>query len=304
MWNWYSSNPRPISERTCARLASLVATALVATAPAIAQPLRQVLVEFRIESGSTLDQARLRSPEAIAAVESRLARLARQQFLFLEWLPAGENPEPDAPRWVLLLADGPSGACDPPSVRARFSAERGGLEAWSYPEMELTALCDLAAPELTLEQLVTRISTLADLVFRDADAMRTLESQFLSEIVVSKSLAPDAAAQKLYLPLKGLKAKAESEIEVRFENRRDNRLFAHPGDIDGDRTQLLLESFVCAGIASGTPAANALPLPWHPRLPEVLDTCHDPWVYMKVYKPNPLEVEAGIVTTLDDGGMP
>ncbi len=304
MSTWCSSNPPRTSERPRRRFAPLVAAALLVALPATAQPLRQVLVELRIEPGSTLDQTRLTTPEVVAAVETELARIAHASFLYLDWTPAAPDAVADAPRWVLLLADGPSGACDPPSVRARFRAERGGIVAWTYPELELSALCDLAAPEMTATELVAKVAELAHRVAEDADAMRALEERFLSEIVVSKSLAPDAALQKLYLPLKGLKAKAESEIEVRFQNRLDRRLVAHPGDIEGERTQLLLESFACAGIVSGAPAVNALPLAWHPRLQELLDTCREPFVYMKIYKPNPLEVEAGIVTTLEEGGTP
>lgn len=302
MCNSCLSNPPRTSERSGLRLAPLVAAALLAATGAAAQPLRQVVVELRIEPGSTLRH--LRTPEVAAAVEKELARIAKEKFLYLDWVPSAEAAAPAAPRWVLQVADGPRGACDPPAVRASFRAERGGVVAWSYPDLELTGVCDIAASEMTINEFTAKVSALATGVAADPQAMRDLEARFLSEIVVAKSLTPDPAAQKLYLPLKGLKAKAESEIEVRFKNRLDSRLLAHPGDIEGERTQLLLVQFACAGINSGAPAASALPIAWHPRLPELLAACPDPFVYMKLYKPNPLEVVRGVVTTLGDGGMP
>jgi len=320
MWTWYSSNPRANSGRLRVRWGATAAAALLAVAPGAAQPLRQVRVEFRIDPGSTLDQPRLTAPAVVDAIESELARLAHEKFLYLDWVPAAGDADPLVPRWAVRLADGPKGACNPPSVRARFragwgavaaadfpSSDRGDIEAWSYPEQEFSTPCDLALSEMTTAQLADKVTALAELVLGDADAMQALEERFLSEIVVAKKIFRDSGgAQKLFLPVRGLMAKTESEIEVRFENGRANRLLGHPGDIEGTNTQLLIESFVCSGIVSDTPPVDALPRPWHPLLQEVLDTCRDPWIYMKVYKPDPKEgqVERGIVTTLDNGGMP
>jgi hypothetical protein len=298
----YSSNP--IQARR--RILPLVATAVVgwlALGPAgvEAQPERQVLVDFQIAPGSTLDQPRLTTAQVRAEVESAIARLAHQKFLYLDWVPGSGGDPGSAPRWSLRLEDGPSGACDPPAIRATFTAKRGAVVAWSYRALEFSEVCDIAVPEITSNDLVAKVGGLATQVLGDADAMRDLESRFLSEIVVSKSLTSDPQSQQLFLPLKGLKAKTESEIEVRFENRLDRRLVAHPANVQGDRTQLLIESFACAGIDSGAPLANALPVAWHPRLPELLETCPEPWVYMRLYKPNPLEVDSGVVTSFDDG---
>lgn len=302
-WIWYLSNRMPSRRQRRRQFVQLIASAMLATTAAAAPSLRQVIVEFRIEPGSTLDQEPLRAAATTAAAEEAVAQLAREKFLFLEWLPSGRGAAPDSPRLVLQLADGPAGACDPPAVRARFSARRGETAAWNYRDLEFSPLCDLGAPEMTSVQLVAKVAELTAVVIQDADKMKALEEQFLSEIVLSKALSPDPVARKLYLPIKGLKAKTESEIEVRFRNQLADRLVAHPGDIEGGRTQLLLERFACAGIDSG-PALNALPIAWHPRLQELLETCREPWVYMKVYKPSPLESEAGVVTTLEEGGNP
>lgn len=299
MWTWCLSNPSGSAERSRRRLRRLVAGLLLVATPVAAESLRQVVVEFRIEPGSTLDQPRLRAPAVTAAAEEAAARVAGEKFLFLEWIPSAQAAAPGAPRWVLLLSDGPSGACDPPSVRARFQAKRGDVVAWSSKELEFSALCDPAAPEMTTTELVAKVSELATGVTEGTDDMKALEERFLSEIVLSKELAPDLQARRLYLPIKGLKAKADSEIEVRFENRIDSRLIAHPGGVEAGRTQLLVDRFACAGIDSGGP--TLLPLAWHPRLQELLDNCHEPWVYMRLYKPNPSEgeVKGGVVTTFE-----
>ncbi|MBZ0115259.1 MAG: hypothetical protein K8J08_22585 [Thermoanaerobaculia bacterium] len=297
-----SSSPTQIPNRI-ALLAVTVVLVWIQLAPgsAFAQPERQVVVGFQIAPGSTLDQPRLTSLQVRSEVEAVLAQIVQQKFLFLEWVPRTGGDDLTAPYWSLLLDDGPSGACDPPAVRAHFTAGRGATVAWTYRALEFSEVCDIAAPEITSTELVTKASALASQVLGDAVAMSELESQFLSEIVVSKMLTSDPESQQLFLPLKGLKAKTESEIEVRFENRLDRRLVAHPANVQGDRTQLLIESFACAGITSGAPLANALPIAWHPRLSELLETCREPWVYMKRYKPNPLEVESGVVTSFDDG---
>ncbi|HVS14348.1 MAG TPA: hypothetical protein VMV46_10505 [Thermoanaerobaculia bacterium] len=262
-----------------------------------------MVVGFEIEPRSTLDQQRLR--DATAQVEQVIADLAKAKFLFLDWIPASRANPPGAPRLELRLVDGPRGACDPPAVRASFRAQKDGVEAWSYPaELELSELCDLGAPEMTAVELVDRVRKLTHHVMADVAAMEQLSAKFLSEIVLARELAPDFEIQKLYLPLKGLKAKPESEIEVRFANRSSRILSVYPGDVEGDRTQLFIGKFNCDDqIVSA--ADDAVPRRgWHPRLQELLALCREPFVYMKLYKPNPLEVDAGVVTELDEGGTP
>ncbi len=307
MWTWYSSNPRVSFKPVRLHAAILALAALFLAGPAGAQPLRQVLVELRIEAGSTLDLSRLTAPDVVQAAEQELAQLARQKFLYLDWVPHSGNAVPGAPVWLLQISDrqntdGPDRGCDPPQVLAIFQAKRGNDIAWRYPELEFSALCDPFAAGMTAAEFVARVRELASHVVEDADAMQNLEDRFLSNIVLSKALSPDSVAQKLYLPLRGLKAQVDSEIEVRFQNKIANRLMAHPGDVDGNGTQLLLESFRCGDpISFAIPSPNALPQAWHPLLPALLSNCLDPWVYMKIYKPNPLEVDAGVVTEFDEG---
>lgn len=298
----FSSNPHPRHRGILMLVTTAVASwILLAPSLLVAQPDRQVVVNFQIASGSTLDQPRLTSLQVRSEVEAVLANIVRQKFLFLDWTPLTSGADAASPYWSLRLEDGPSGACDPPAVRAHFTAGRGNVVAWQYRALEFSEVCDITVPEMTSVDLVAKVQSLAAQVLGDAEAMRELEGQFLSEIVVSKALTSDPDSQQLFLPLKGLKAKTESEIEVRFENRLDRRLVAHPANVQGDRTQLLIKSFACGSINSGAPQTSALPIAWHPLLPELLEACREPFVYMKLYKPNPLEVEAGVVTSFDDG---
>lgn len=257
---------------------------------------------FEIESGSTLDQPRLR--DVAAQIEQVIARLAKAKFLYLDWVPSSTSDPPGAPRLVLELVDGPRGACDPPAVRAKFRAEKGDAEAWSYPELEVTELCDLGAPELTGAQLIARVEQLTQHVLDDASKMKQLEDDFLSGVVIATELTPDFTIKKLYLPLGGLKAKPESRIEVRFANRDDRVLFAHPGNVEGGRTQLFIGSFRCEDQVDSGAAAAVPRQAWHPLLQQMLELCREPFVYMIEYRPDPLEVELGVVTDFDDGGTP
>jgi len=303
MWSSCSSNPLRIPEGT-ARAAALAAIVLAAGAlPAAGQPQRQVVTELRIAPGSTHDRPQLTAPEVRAAAEQRMAEIGGKEFLFLEWLPAARATGSDAPRFTLSLADGPQGDCDPPRGLATFSARRQAAADWTSREIELSALCDLAALEWSAEEFLARVAAVTETLLRDPEVVRQLQAEFFSKLVLATELAPDLAARKLYLPFKGLRASRESEIEVRFQNRADQLLLAYPGDVEQGRTQLLVGSFLCGDIQVDATIAAGLHPPWHPRLPELLAACRDPFVYMRRYAPNRVEIDlaSGIETDFGEG---
>lgn len=305
MWNWYSSTAPRNAERHpfAVTVGVILIAAVVGSAPA--EAMRQVVVEFRIAPNSTFDQPRFRAPEVITQVESELARAMQEKFQYLEWIVSSPTVAADSPRWTLRLDDGPAGACDPPAVRATFQARGTDGGGWEYAGIEFTAICDIAAPETTVVQLVTRVGEILATVFRDVTKMDELARQFLSRIAVARALSPDAAARKLYLPLKGLGANRDSEIEVRFADQLNQILVAHPAETEGDRTLLLVERGRCGALISFALGADMLPDYWHPQLQAFLDACSgEPWVYMTRYVSSGVEVNRGVVTALDEGGQP
>lgn len=301
MWNSCSSNPlrRPEPGRRAAALA--VALLACGALPACGEPVRRVITELRIAPGSTLDQPQLTAAEVRAAIEERLARSAGEKYPFLDWIPAARAAGAGGPRFVLQVADGKIGDCEPPAVRAFFAAELGGVVAWRSRETELLGICDIAAPGMSAGEFEARVAKAIEQLVGDVAALGELETRFLSQVVLATALTADPAAQTLYLPLKGLRARVDSELEVRFENRVDQRLIAHPGTVAGGRTELLIGPFICGEIEW---SSAGLPRRWPPRLPELLAACRDPFVYMKTYLPNPVEidVDSNLATEFDEEG--
>lgn len=262
-----------------------------------------MIVELTIAPGSTLDLPHLNRSDVRAKAEAGIAELMHERFLFLAWLPSVGASDPQGPRLRLTLADRSVGACEPPEVFALFEAGVGDRKAWHSEELEFSAVCDLSAFEMSVERFLERVIAQTRTVLDDPEATAGLQRSFLAEIALAHELAPDFAGQKLFLPVAGLKAQPESELVVRWREDRP-QMVAHPGGSVNGRTQLLITAIDCGGVRVDPPPDGALPFAWHPGLVQLFASsdCSEPSVYMRVYKPRPLEIESQIVTRLDDEG--
>jgi hypothetical protein len=263
-------------------------------------------VDVRIESPTLRAQPALGAAEVALALAGRLRAVADRKFGYLSWVVLDAAASQDLPRVVLRIFDGPEPACGTPAVRFRISAEMGGQEAWRRLESDLSEPCDLGVIEMSPAVLVDRIMRVVEASFEEPQTFSEIQGQLLSKVAIAASLEPNPGAQELYLPIRGLKAGEGSELVARFGNRNDRFLSMFPVATLGERTLVHLGRFSCDSIEWATEGA---PAKWPARLPELLASCTDPKIYMRVYKSDPLadRVVDDIRTDLGDdeeGGEP
>lgn len=251
-----------------------------------AQAPGSALVEIRIPSPTINGLGALAIETARNRSEIALAEIAGAKFPYLQFVPHHTAPGAPGARLVLELRDvvrAADPACRPRRVVAVPIVVPHGVEI-PGTEVDFSEVCNTTLRNLTDDGFVEKMQAIFRAMLAPGATYELIEESLTFEVPLAKQLVRDDAASRLFLPVTNLRARKDSQIEVRFDGDANRYLLVHPFTPESKGTLVKVKDFACNDLAPESAIPGQFGDFWHPGLPRLLATCGEPLAFMKHYE--------------------